>query len=112
MSQFSPFKLVEISQGNFSLLLTDFDQQAPVFAEYGYDAGGYAWSGVAEALVKGYMLPDLAKVIQFDPESSMFCAYSRNLEALEKLAELLFKASQESEILRQAIEAADPEGMD
>ena len=112
MSQFSPFKLVEISQGNFSLLLTDFDQQAHVFAEYGYDAGGYAWSGVAEALVKGYMLPDLAKVIQFDPESSMFCAYSRNLEALEKLAELLFKASQESEILRQAIEAADPEGMD
>ena len=80
-------------------------------ADEGFTGNGYDWASLAQVFL-AEQRADLLDKIQFDPESSMFCAYSRNLEALEKLAELLFKASQESEFLRQAIEAADPEGMD
>lgn len=99
------------SQNSFSLLLTDFDEGAEVFEESDYDPGGYAWHGVADALIR-LRAPHLADKIKFDPESSMFAAYGPNRAALEELAALLKSAMDDHSLLRTALENADPDLMD
>jgi len=105
-----PFLMSE-HNNSFSLLLTDFSKGAAIFEEHGYESGGYAWSGVAEALIR-LRAPHLADKIKFDPESSMFSAYGPDRAALEELAELLKSAMYDHALLKTAIEHADPDLMD
>jgi len=109
-SDFAPFIFSE-HEGNFSLMLTEFDSFAEVFEEAGYDAGGYAWHGVADALIRLHA-PYLAKKIQFDPEASMFVAYGKDRTALKELARLLLRTMRDEVLLKTALENADPELMD
>lgn len=82
-----PFQLTETSPGTYSLLLTTFDAAAPAFDTIGIDGGGYAWDGVARRITSDEAA--LGNRIKFDPEASMFCAYSDDRAGLEDLGKRL-----------------------
>ena len=109
-NDFMPFLLTE-NEDSFSLLLTEFDACSEIFDEAGYESGGYGWHGVAESLIR-LKAPHLAKKINFDPESSMFCAYGDDRAALEELARLLISTMNDESLLKTALENADAELMD
>jgi hypothetical protein len=108
---FEPCGLVEHDGGHYSLIFDDFHLTEDVFEEMGFEAGGYAWHGVVEALVR-MKAPKLAKRLEYDPEASMFAVLSDDLEALKKVAELMRKAIANPALLKEAIQKADPNLMD
>jgi len=108
---YAPCQLVEHENGSYSLIFDDFDRAADIFEEMGYEAGGYAWHGVADALVRTHA-PELQTRVKYDPESSMFAAYGTDRDALGRLAELIRTAVDDPVVLRAAIESANPELMD
>ncbi len=109
---FAPCRFFENSDGGpHSLIFTDFDPYADLFGEAGYDAGGYAWHGVLEALVR-LNAPLLKKHLSYDPEASMLVVVSPRREALEQAAALIREACANPDLLRQAIKQANPRLMD
>lgn len=108
---FAPFRLLDHDEGHTSLLLSEFEPHSAIFEELGYDAGGYAWHGVADALIR-MRAKHLRRKVQFDPEASLFAAYGKERAALVELARLLRDAVNDPALLREAIEAADPDLMD
>jgi hypothetical protein len=92
-------------------MLTVFDSWAGTFEELGYDAGGYAWHGVADSLIR-LKAPKLRRKIKYDPEAGMFVAYGTDRDALEQLAKLLREAMNDPAVLKDAIEKANPKLMD
>ena len=108
-----PCELVEHENGQYSLILSDnnFIAYAPIFEEMGWEGGGYNWAGVADSLVR-MKAPALAEKLSYDPEAGMFAAVSEDREALEQVGLLLRSAMNDPELLREAIEKADPERMD
>ncbi|WP_328289588.1 Imm51 family immunity protein [Nocardia aurantiaca] len=83
----------------------------PVFAEFGYDGGGYGWAGVARTAVMTQE-PGLGERVNFDPEAGMFVAYGQDAEALRRLGALLRDAMADPAVLRRLIAAGDPEWFD
>ena len=108
---FAPCQLVEHEDGTGSLLSSDFDATAAVFEEMGQEGGGYGWHGVVEALVR-MKAPRIAKKVSYDPEASMFVAVSKDRRALGTVAGLIRGAIADPQLLREAIENADPELME
>ena len=51
----------------------------------GSEGNGYDWASLALVFLEEKM-PELSKAIDFDPEGSMFCAYSSKVDALAKFA--------------------------
>ena len=110
--EFAPLQLVETSSGNFSLMLTKFNTWEATFVEMGQEeAGGYAWHGVADALVR-LKAPKLKKMFDYDPEASMFVAYGKDRDALRQLAKLILEAMADPAVLKEAIAKANPKLMD
>src|SRR5262249_12980086 len=109
--EFAPCQLVAQEDGTYSLLLTDFDRTAATFEEMGQEGGGYGWHGVVEALVR-MRAPKLKRKVRYDPEASMFVAYSKDREALKQVAALIRDAIAQPALLKEAIAKADPELMD
>ena len=50
-------------------------------ADEGFAGNGYDWSSLAQVFLDE-KCPNLQKKISFDPEAGMFCAYSKDKEAL------------------------------
>jgi hypothetical protein len=73
-------------------------------------SGGYGWHGVADALLR-LKAPKLRKLVQFDPEGSMFVAFGKDRAALAQLAKLMLEAMNDPALLKDAIEKADPKLM-
>jgi hypothetical protein len=109
--EFAPCRLVTHDDGSYSLTFSDFDSTAETFEEMDQDGGGYGWHGVIEALIRLRGLP-LAKQLNFDPEASMFAVASKDRDALKQVAALIREAVGDPELLREAIENADPDLMD
>lgn len=110
--EFAPCRLVEHDDGTFSITFDAFEPAADVFAEHGYeDAGGYAWHGVVEAMVRA-RAPKIKKLVKYDPEGSMFAAYGKDRDALKQVAALIRDALADREVLAEFIEKADPDLMD
>jgi len=109
---FAPCVLHE-HDDSFSLTFTQFDTNGAdaVFEEAGYDGGGYAWEGVVRALVQ-MKAPKLKKKLSYDLEASMFCAVSKDRDALVQVAELIRTAVADPALLREAIANADPDIME
>ena len=108
---FAPCLIGEQEGGTYSLMFTDFDASAATFEEMGQEGGGYGWHGAVEALVR-LKAPHLAKTLTYDPEGSMFVALSKDRHALEAVAGLIRRAIADPQLLREAIENADPGLMD
>jgi Immunity protein 51 len=94
-----------------SLIFNDFDSTADTFEELGQDGGGYGWHGVVDALIR-MKAPKLKRKLHFDPEASLFAVNSKDQDALKQVAELIREAINSPELLREAIQNADPELMD
>ena len=54
--------------------------------EEGFEGNGYDWASLALVFLEEKM-PELSDAIDFDPEGSMFCAYSSKVDALSKFAQ-------------------------
>ncbi len=106
--EFAPFALVETSPGNHSLLLTEFGPSTEVFANYGVEAGGYAWDSVARHLLEE-RAAHLRGRLRFDPESSMFCAYGQDAAALTELGALLAALFHAPDALSSLIKSLGPD---
>jgi Immunity protein 51 len=107
---FAPLQLIEISPGTFNLTLTEFGQWEATFTEMGQDGGGYAWHGVADALVR-LKAPKLKKKLDYDPEASMFVAFGKDRDALVQLARLILEATADPAVLKEAIAKVNPKLM-
>ena len=53
--------------------------------EEGFEGNGYDWTSLALVFLEEKM-PEWSDAIDFDPEGSMFCAYSSKVDALAKFA--------------------------
>ena len=53
--------------------------------EEGFEGYGYDWESLALVFLEEKM-PELSDAIDFDPEGSMFCAYSSKVDALSRFA--------------------------
>ena len=53
--------------------------------EEGFEGNGYDWASLAWVFLEEKM-PELSDAIDFDPEGSMFCAYSSKVDALARFA--------------------------
>ena len=53
--------------------------------EEGFEGNGYDWVSLALVFLDKKM-PELSDAIDFDPEGSMFCAYSSKVDALSRFA--------------------------
>lgn len=83
-----PFQLIEHDSGNVSMILDVGTYKDEVFqtrADEGFEGNGYDWGSLAVVFLEERM-PQLAGIVRFDPEGSMFCAYSDNREALQSFA--------------------------
>ncbi|OWA37295.1 hypothetical protein B9G55_04320 [Saccharibacillus sp. O16] len=97
-----PFVWVEHEGGNASVILNVGDYHTELFqrrADEGFEGSGYDWASLAAVFLQEKM-PHLVGRVKFDPEGSMFAAYSDDREALE-LFIYAFKEACENEPLIQ-----------
>ncbi|MGV9663478.1 Imm51 family immunity protein [Nocardia niigatensis] len=113
--RFAPLVFFEYDHkpGHYCLMLSDNHMLATeaVFAEFGYEGGGYGWAGVARSAV-ATQETELGERVNFDPEAGMFVAYGEDAEALRALGALLREAVADPATLRRLIAAGDPEWFD
>ncbi|MBX0290366.1 immunity 51 family protein [Hymenobacter sp. HSC-4F20] len=64
-------------------------------ADEGFEGSGYDWASLAQVFLQEKM-PQLVGTVKFDPEGSMYCAYSSDKAALKQFA-LAFKEAVEDE---------------
>lgn len=97
--QIAPFFWVEQSDGASvcldagSFLQEIFDSRA----DEGFEGNGYDWGSLATVFLEERR-PDLTETIGLDPEAGMFCAYSKDSDALKDFI-LAFHAACEDKAL-------------
>lgn len=95
--QIAPFFWTEHSD-NYSVCMSDVgNYQQEIFdtrADEGFEGGGYDWQSLAVVFLAEKM-PELTDKVNFDSESSMFCAYSEDEQALKQFI-LAFKSACEN----------------
>jgi hypothetical protein len=119
MDEFAPTKLVEHTfegaSSRYSIILDPFGPiyltTSSIFEAHGLEASGYAWHGAAEAMVRLHA-PEIANLVKYDPESSMFAAYGNDRAALLRVAQLIREAQNDAAFLEEALENANPDLLD
>lgn len=71
-----------------SITFSQLELASPIFEELGHDGGGYDWQSVLQYHLQQEN-KELLERFGFDCESSMFCAYGKDVEALKEVAALL-----------------------
>ena len=92
-----PFFWVE-HENSVSVCLNVGEYKTEIFQareEEGFEGNGYDWASLAKVFLEERHT-ELMKVIKFDPEAGMFCAYSSNTDALKTFI-ITFKETCESE---------------
>ena len=98
--EIKPFIWVNHEDGSFAVCLTVGSYKTEIFdsrKNEGFEGNGYDWSSLAIVFLKEQK-PELEDIIDFDPEASMFCAFSENEEALKTFI-ISFKAVCENDSL-------------
>lgn len=98
-----PFFWVD-HEKRFSVCLNVGEYKADIFLtrkDEGFEGNGYDWASLARVFLSEKM-PDLGDAVDFDPEGSMFCAYSANAKALKDFI-LSFKDACEDDPLIRAL---------
>lgn len=91
-NQIAPFWWNE-HESSFSVCLYVDEYKVEIFEslrDQGFEGSGYDWESLAQTFLQE-QLPELQDIVSFDPEGSMFCAYSSDKDALKKFI-LAFKA--------------------
>jgi hypothetical protein len=94
-----PFFWVD-HESTASVCLNVGEYKAEIFEareDEGFEGNGYDWESLARVFVEE-QVPKLSDKIDFDSESSMFCAYSKDKEALKSFI-LQFKEACENHVL-------------
>ncbi len=98
--QIAPFRWVDHDNKSYSVCLDVGDWKDEIFEsrrDEGFEGNGYDWGSLALVFLEERK-PTLKEFINFDPEGSMFCAYSRNADALKEFV-VSFKEACEDEAL-------------
>jgi len=74
-------------------------------ADEGFEGGGYDWASLARVFLEE-KVPHLTS-IGFDPEGSMFCAYSSNEEELKAFIQGFKNACEEPELILDLFSRAE-----
>jgi Immunity protein 51 len=85
---------------------SDFSATEKIFAELGFDGGGYAWHGALDALLRTRD-PALLQKLSFDPEASELVVTSDAEGALTRLERWVHKLQQEPALLRRTLRRVD-----
>ncbi|MDF2658118.1 MAG: glucan biosynthesis protein [Paenibacillus sp.] len=107
--QIRPFVLVQHDGGNVSMILNVGEYKAELFelrADEGFEGNGYDWGSLAAVFLEEKM-PELTGVIRFDPEASMFCAYSSEREAMYRFATGFKQACEDDALIRDLFARAE-----
>src|SRR5688572_13482797 len=104
-TQFAPGTLVDHGDGHYSLIYSAFPDFQDVFARRGLQGGGYTWHGMVVHLLEENA-PEALDALDFDPEASMFCALSDDINALKAVARML-KKLEELDVVKDIIENVD-----
>lgn len=97
----APFFWVE-HEKSVSVCLNVGDYKTEIFEtreDEGFEGNGYDWASLAQIFLEEQK-PELINIVKFDPEGSMFCAYSSDSDALKSFI-VLFKQTCENETLIQ-----------
>ncbi|MBS7253691.1 immunity 51 family protein [Flavobacterium branchiicola] len=95
----APFFWVE-HDNSVSVCLNVGDYKTEVFEtreEEGFEGNGYDWGSLAQIFLEEQK-PELINIVKFDPEGSMFCAYSSDSDALKSFI-IAFKEACENQTL-------------
>ncbi|MCR5889357.1 immunity 51 family protein [Hymenobacter sp. J193] len=93
----SPFFWSE-HENSASICLNVGEYKTEIFqarAEEGFEGNGYDWASLANVFLEE-KLPHFVGIVKFDPEGSMYCAYSADKAALKQFA-IAFKEAVEDE---------------
>ena len=96
----APFFWVD-HEKSFSACLSNLDYQSHIFAtraDEGFEGSCYDWGSLALAFLE-IQLPELKNIVKFDPEGSMFVAYSTDEDALKKFITEFKKSCDNTEVI-------------
>lgn len=96
----------DMGDPRYGVMYDDFEATQEVLESKGFAGGGYTWHGIVEAMIRTQH-SQFAADITYDPEGSMFCARSSNLDALRCIADCIRNAVVDAAMLEQAIANAD-----
>ncbi|MFD0589367.1 Imm51 family immunity protein [Paenibacillus sp. GCM10027627] len=105
----SPFGLVSHSNGSISMILNVGKYKDEIFqtrAEEGFEGNGYDWGSLAAVFLEEKM-PHLVDIVRFDPEASMFAAYSDNREAILHFAIAFKEACEDDSFIKDLFSRAE-----
>ena len=106
------FRLIETTPDQFSLLLNTGGLTLDhVAEEFGHEANGYFWEGIAETVVMT-KARRLAGRFDYDCESSMFCARGSDRQALTELQKLMADVMTNEGLLRAFLKKAEKLGVE
>ena len=74
------------------------DYQSHIFTTWADEGSGYDWGSLALAFLE-IQFPELKNIVKFDPEGSMFVAYSTDEDALKKFITEFKKSCENSEVI-------------
>ncbi len=75
-------------------------------AEEGFEGGGYDWASLA-AVYLAEKMPELESIVRFDPEADMFCAYSKDTEALRTFIVGFHEACEQPDVIADLFSRAE-----
>ena len=104
----APFFWVDHGK-SVSLCLYVGEYKTEVFdarADEGFEGNGYDWASLASVYIDE-KCPGLKGVVKFNPEGSMFCAYSSDKAALEAFALGFKEACEDDALIRDLFSSAE-----
>ncbi|MCM3174662.1 immunity 51 family protein [Paenibacillus sp. MER 99-2] len=107
--EIAPFKFIDAQSGSYSVILNVGTYKQEVFesrADEGFEGNGYDWASLAAVFLEEKM-PELVAVIHFDPEGSMFCAYTDNKDALIKFTRGFKQACEQHDLIHDLFSRAE-----
>lgn len=103
-----PFFWVKHSN-NYSVCLNVGGYKSELFeirASEGFEGNGYDWTSLARVFLSE-KAQELTGIIKFDPEGSMFCAYSKDKTALKNFITLFKNACNNDELIQDLFSRAE-----
>ena len=108
--EIAPFFWVD-HESSASVCLTVGDYLMDVFAtraNEGFTGNGYEWESLAQVFLNK-QCPELVDKIAFDPEGSMFAAYSKDKKALKDFIRQFKRACDNHSLILDLFKYAEPD---